>query len=283
VWIADSDVAAFARDLSVAYHVWSPSGGYPGNVWYRDYFARGTFGTHPSWRVTDHALPPDRKAVYEPGPAAAQVARDIDHLHGVLRNVLDPRPGKLVVAAYDTELFGHWWFEGVAFLEALLTRVLADPRLATTTLASRIARHPPTRRLELPESSWGYAKGHASWVTETTRPMWRQLREAEDHARRALAGGRGTPRQREQVARELAQLQASDWPFMTTRGASPGYAQDRMAHHAEALHRLCRAVAAAGPDDDHLAAREARVLAPVEVGPFLAALDPASVTRPGPA
>ena len=274
VWIGAQDVAAFARDLSVAYHVWSPTGGYPGNVWYRDYFARGTFGTHPSWRVTDHALPPDAKAIYEPDPAAAQVERDADHLHGVLREVLDPRPGRVVVAAYDTELFGHWWFEGVAFLEALLRRVLADPALSTTTLASRLERHPPTRRLDLPESSWGYAKGHASWVTPATRELWQRLRGAEEHARIALAGGRGTDRQRAAVARELAQLQASDWPFMATRGASPGYARERIDHHAAALHELCAAVEGGRGEDDHLAAREARVLAPIDVAPLVAALDP---------
>ncbi|MFO7778611.1 MAG: 1,4-alpha-glucan branching protein domain-containing protein [Nitriliruptoraceae bacterium] len=282
VWIGDSDVAAFARDLSVAYHVWSPSGGYPGNVWYRDYFARGTFGTHPSWRVTDHALPPDRKAIYEPGPARAQVARDVDHLHGVLRSVLDPRPGKLVVAAYDTELFGHWWFEGVAFLEALLRTVVADPALRTTTLGSRLQRQPPTRRLHLPESSWGYAKGHASWVTADTRAWWQRLHAAEAHARRALAGGRGTQRQRAAVARELAQLQASDWPFMATRGASPGYAHDRIDHHTAALHRLCAAIEAGTPDGDHLAEREARVLAPVDVAALVAALDPPGGTAAQP-
>jgi len=288
VWIGDSDVAAFARDLAVAYHVWSPSGGYPGNVWYRDYFARGTFGTHPSWRVTDHALPPDQKAIYEPTPAAVQVERDADHLHGVLREVLDPRPGKLVVAAYDTELFGHWWFEGVAFLETLLRRVVRDPSLRTTTLASRLERHPPTRRLQLPESSWGYAKGHASWVTPATRPLWQRLREAETRARGALAGGRGTDRQRAAVARELAQLQASDWPFMATRGASPGYARDRIDHHSGALHRLCAAIEQDHLDVDHLAEREARVLAPHEVTALVAALDPSvtaapQVTRRGPA
>lgn len=273
VWIGDSPVAAFARDLSVAYHVWSPAGGYPGNQWYRDYFSRGTFGTHPSWRVTDHALPPGAKAVYEPAPAAAQVERDADHLHGVLREVLDPRPGRVVVAAYDTELFGHWWFEGVGFLEAVLRRVLSDPRLTTTTLASRLERHPPTLRLHLPESSWGYAKGHASWITPDTRPLWQRLQQAEDRARRALSGGRGTQRQRAQVARELAQLQASDWPFMATRGASPDYARDRIDHHGAALDTLCAAIEESRGEDDHLAAREARVLAPVEVDALVAALD----------
>jgi 1,4-alpha-glucan branching enzyme len=274
VLIGDSDVVAFARDLSVAYHVWSPSAGYPGNAWYRDYHARGTFGCHPSWRVTDRSLPPDAKAPYEPAAAAAQVRRDAAHLHGVLRAVLDPRPGQLVVAAYDTELFGHWWFEGVDWLEALLRRVASDPRLTTTTLASRRDRCPPQRRLALPESSWGFAKGHASWVTDRTRPMWRSLRDAEQRAVATLSGGRGGPALRTQVARELALLASSDWPFMATRGQSPDYAQDRVHHHATALHRLCDAV---DDGDDALVAELAdRDDAPPEPSALVAALDRAA-------
>ena len=242
--IGDSDVVAFARDLSVAYHVWSPTAGYPGNGWYRDSYALGSFGVHPSWRVTDQALPPASKAPYEPDAALTQTRRDAEHLHGVLREVLDPRPGQLVVAAYDTELFGHWWFEGVDFLEALLRRVAGDPTLRTTTLATRLERHPPAARLDLPESSWGYAKGHASWATEVTRPMWQTLRDAETRARLALTGGRGSPAARRQVARELAMLSASDWPFMATRGNSPGYAAERIAVHADRLHGLCELLTA---------------------------------------
>ncbi len=274
VLIGDSDVAAYARDLSVAYHVWSPTAGYPGNVWYRDLYATGGYGLHPSWRVTDHALPPDRKATYEPDGAAAQTLTDAEHLRGVLHGALDDRPGDLVVAAYDTELFGHWWFEGVDWLGALLRTVAADPTLSTTTLASRRERRPPTRRLELPESSWGYAKGHASWVTDGTRPMWQELRRAEAAARRALAGGRGTPAARVQVARELALLASSDWPFMVTRGNSPGYAADRVADHAQQLHRLCDAIENGTVDDAEVAAIAARDDAPADVTALLAALDP---------
>jgi 1,4-alpha-glucan branching enzyme len=288
VLIGDSDVVAFARDLSVAYHVWSPSAGYPGGVWYRDYFATGGYGVHPSWRVTDHELPPDRKAPYVPSAAHAATERDAAHLHGVLREVLDPRPGELVVAAYDTELFGHWWFEGVDWLEALLRRVLADPQLRTTTLASRVERRPPTRRLHLPESSWGFAKGHASWVTDATRPLWRTLRAAEDRAREVLARGRGSHGAREQVARELALLASSDWPFMVTRGNSPGYAEERVRAHAAAVEELCTAIERDAEDPDRITELAARDNAPAVADPFLAALDPATsagtppvLTRPG--
>jgi 1,4-alpha-glucan branching enzyme len=274
VLIGDSEVVAFARDLSIAYHVWSPTAGYPGGAWYRDYHARGGFGVHPSWRVTDKALPPDAKAPYEPEAALAQVGEDADHLHGVLREVLDPRPGQLVVAAYDTELFGHWWFEGVDWLAALLARVASDPALTTTTLASRLERRPPTRRLDLPESSWGYAKGHASWVTDVTRPMWQALRDAEERARTTLAGGRGTPAERTQVARELALLASSDWPFMATRGDNPDYARERVREHAGAVDALCEAIEH-GSADPALADRHAaRDDAPRDPGPIVAALDP---------
>jgi 1,4-alpha-glucan branching enzyme len=282
VLIGDSDVVAFGRDLSVAYHVWSPTAGYPGGAWYRDLYATGGYGVHPSWRVTDHELPPDRKAVYEPARARAQADRDAEHLRGVLHEVLDAgsaatapgRPGDLVVAAYDTELFGHWWFEGADWLGGLLRAIAADEGLVTTTLASRLERCPPTRRLALPESSWGYAKGHASWVTPGTRPMWRELRRAEARARATLAGGAGTPAARTQVARELALLASSDWPFMVTRGNSPGYAAERVTDHARQLHALCQAIVDGRVDEAAVAAIAARDDAPTDVSALLTALDP---------
>jgi 1,4-alpha-glucan branching enzyme len=278
VLIGDSDVVAYARDLAVAYHVWSPTAGYPGNAWYRDYHATGGYGVHPSWRVTDRALPPDAKAPYEPPAAQRQVERDADHLLGVLHRTLDDRPGALVVAAYDTELFGHWWFEGVDWLETVVRRVAADPGLRPTTLASRRERRPPTRRLHLPESSWGYAKGHASWVTPGTRPMWAELRRAEDRARTTLAGGRGTSAQRVQVARELALLASSDWPFMVTRGKCAGYARERADDHAARLHTVCDAIDTRGPDHAEVTAIAARDDAPTNVMPLVRMLDPRNGT-----
>jgi 1,4-alpha-glucan branching enzyme len=240
--VGGSDVIAFGRDLSVAYHVWSPTEGYPGNAWYLDHHATGGFGVHRSWRVTDRARPPDAKEPYVPERAREQADADAAHFVGVVRDTLAERPGGLVVAAYDTELLGHWWHEGPTWLAHVLERVAAEPTLRTTTLASRVARRPPVRRLALPESSWGYAKGHASWVTDATRPVWVELRGAAARARAALTGGRGSEHVRAAVARELALLHASDWPFMMTRGRSPGYALERVRGHAQRVHELCAAI-----------------------------------------
>ncbi|GGI06144.1 1,4-alpha-glucan branching protein domain-containing protein [Egicoccus halophilus] len=274
VLIGDSDVAAFPRDLEVGGHVWSAASGYPGDVWYRDFHAHGTFGTQPSWRVTDRHLPSDAKQPYEPAAAAARVQAHAEHFAGVLRKTLAARPDGVVVCAYDTELFGHWWFEGPAWLETLLRRVADDPALTTTTLASRRQRRPPRRRLALPESSWGYAKHHASWVGAATRPMWQTLDDARVRARTALAGGRGVPELREQLARELALLTTSDWPYMVLRGNTADYGERRVRGHADAVAHLADLVEAdRGPDAE---AERLRAVdrAPTRVDALLAALDP---------
>ena len=273
VLIGDSDVVAFGRDLSVAYHVWSPTDGYPGAPWYLDHYATGGFGVHRSWRVTDRSRPPDAKEPYRPDRAEQQARDDAAHFVGVVRDTLAGRPGALVVAAYDTELLGHWWHEGPSWLGHVLEQVATDASLRTTTLASRLTRRPPTRRLALPESSWGYAKGHASWVTEETRPVWATLREATTRARATLAGGQGASSLRSAVARELALLHASDWPFMMTRGRSPGYALDRIAGHAGRLHELCDAIESDAPAVA-LDTAPAPPAVPPDASAFLAALDP---------
>jgi len=276
VRIGDSEVVAFGRDLSVAYHVWSPTEGYPGNGWYLDHHATGGFGVHRSWRVTDRTSAPDAKEPYIPARAIAQVGVDADHFVAAVRETLGQRPGGVVVAAYDTELFGHWWHEGPRWLEQVLRLVAEDATLRTTTLASRAARRPPDRRLELPESSWGYAKGHASWATDETRPLWIMLREATELARRTLADGRGAPEQREAVAREVALLHASDWPFMMTRGRSPGYARDRVQGHADGVRRLCAAIAADGARPGGAPTTDSLATVPPDASTFVSALDPSA-------
>lgn len=299
VLVGDSSVVAHARDLSVAYRVWAPDAGYPGDEWYRDFHTQGSFGAHRSHRVTGRDVDWRRKEPYDPERADARTADHVADLHGLLRRVLDPRPGGLVVAAYDTELFGHWWYEGPTFLERLLRAVHADDRVRTTTLRSRLERRPPTRRLALPESSWGYAKGHGSWVTSDTRWMWRRIADLEAAATRAI--GRLPPRDVldeattigaavAQLARELAQLRCSDWPFMVTRGASGQYAKDRVEGHAGAASALIDALAATARDGDRSVAglralasqRRALVPVPEEAQPLVAAFVAGSGPDPAP-
>lgn len=265
VWVGDADLAAFGRNLPVSYAVWNPHGGYPGDPWYREFHHTDAEGGFKSWRVTEHGA--WHKEPYDAGAAAARVGAHAEHFVWLVHRHLAPRPdGAMVVAAYDTELFGHWWHEGPAWLEEVVRRIGdgsgtrspggAGGDLATTTLAAAIDRRPPDRRLRLPESSWGRGKGHASWVDERTRWIWQEVRAAEQRFDRLPDGPA-----RDAAWRQLCLLSASDWPFLVTAGAAAEYAAERVRTHAARFDQACR-----GDSLDELAAIDGAAPAPARAG-----------------
>ena len=243
VLVGDSDVAAFGRNLAVAYAVWNPHGGYPTHEWYRDFHTVDHEGGFKSWRVTDRRRLD--KEPYHP-PTGRRIARE--HAEAFVALVHRHRQGRpdgtVVVAAFDTELFGHWWYEGPVWLEHVLRALHADPVLAPTTLARALEDVPPRRRLHLPESSWGWGKGHAAWVGEATRWVWQGVREAEARFRQLPAGPA-----RDAAWRQLCLLQASDWPFLLSRDSAAQYATERVKTHLARFAQACE-----GRDLDGLAA-----------------------------
>lgn len=235
VWVGDSDVAAFGRNLAVSYAVWNPRGGYPSDPVYRDFHSADHDGGFKSWRVTDRGS--WHKDPYDPVAGRERaVAHAVDFLALVDRHLSPRDDDALVVAAYDTELFGHWWHEGPLWLETVLRGLLRPgQRLRPTTLARHLERHPPTRRLALPESSWGTGKQHASWVNESTRWVWQALRGAEAEFRRLPPGPA-----RDAAWRQLTLTQASDWPFLITRDQATQYATERLTAHLARFTAACR-------------------------------------------
>ena len=244
VTVGDTDVVAFARDLEVTYRVWSPRKGYPGGRWYRDFH---TFdhesGLRPA-RVTSTTTPSREKAPYDPDRARAAVADDAADFVDVVRRRLvdhaaarDGRPG-LVVAAYDTELFGHWWHEGPQWLEAVL-RLLPEAGVRVTTLAGAVDAGHVGRALTLDAGSWGSGKDWRVWDGAAVADL------VDDNAALMLRVAKVLERStdarddaRDQLSRTTLLALASDWAFMVTKDSAAGYARDRHArHHAEA-HRL---------------------------------------------
>jgi 1,4-alpha-glucan branching enzyme len=250
----DSGVLAFGRDLDVAYRVWSPRAGYPGHSDYRDFH---TFD-HPSGfrpaRVTGQQVPPDRKRPWQPAAAAAQVAADADDFVAVVLRRLGEladrlgRPG-LVVAAYDTELFGHWWYEGPQWLAAVLRKLPAAGVRVTTPGAAAAAGYVGAP-VELPASSWGSGKDWRVWDNEAVEDL---RADAEAIQRRLLTLVDGATLRADpwslvardpvldQLAREALLALASDWAFMVTKDSAAGYARERAAGHARRFGALADA------------------------------------------
>jgi 1,4-alpha-glucan branching enzyme len=246
-WVQTPEVAVFGRNARTGLQVWSAENGYPGDFAYREFHKRDGGSGLNYWRVTGARIDLGDKDFYNPGQAFDRVAGHAEHFAGLVEGLLhsfqaDTREYGIVAAAYDTELFGHWWFEGVEWLKQVLRRLAASEVVELTTASAYLELHPPEDVLALPEGSWGQAGNHFTWLNVDTEWMWPLIHEAERQierlvARHTAAGGA----RREilaQAARELLLLQSSDWPFLVTTGQAGEYATDRFRSHLERFNRL---------------------------------------------
>jgi 1,4-alpha-glucan branching enzyme len=254
--VGDTDVVAFGRDLDVSYRVWSPRRGYPGGRWYRDFHTFDhEWGFRPA-RVTSTRTPPHEKAPYEPDRARAAVESDAeDFVSVVRRRLIDLRAERegrapLVVAAYDTELFGHWWHEGPLWLDRVL-RLLPEAGVRVTTLGGAVDAGHVAGPAVLGSGSWGSGKDWRVWDGEQVADLVDAGAHAPARVVDVLAKAYDQPGAREsrnrtldQLARELLLALSSDWAFMVTKDSAAGYARARAEGHLRRIHRLADLVAA---------------------------------------
>ena len=242
--VGDSGVLCLGRDLEVSYRVWSPKAGYPGAPDYRDFHTFDHASGFRPARVTGRHVPPQAKRPWEPDLAAAAVRRDAADFVDVVRRRLrdladrDGRPG-LVVACYDTELFGHWWHEGPDWLAAVLT-ALPAAGVRVTTLGGAVAAGHVGPPVELGPSSWGSGKDWRVWTGPAVQDLVVAAKGVQHRLLSTVDAHRGPARDPvlDQLAREAFLALSSDWAFMVTHDSAAGYARDRAAAHAGRVHAL---------------------------------------------
>lgn len=283
--VAWGGVAFFGRDPETSRQVWSKHEGYPGDPWYREYYRDIGFDLdladigpwiHPSghrvatglkyWRVTG---PTDWKEPYDPAAARATAARHAAHFVWCRERQIEHLAARMdrppvVVAPYDAELFGHWWFEGPLWLEQVARQAAQQGVWAFTTPGEYLEHYGPAQQVAPAFSTWGDGGYCAMWLSDENHWVWRHLHHA---ARRmtALAHRHGgaapaspVGRALRQAGRELLLAQASDWPFILRAGTQAEYARRRLAAHLGRFARLYDALAAGqAPDLAWLAAVEA--------------------------
>ncbi len=255
--MAGTDVVAVGRDLGVTDRIWSSRTGYPTGAAYRDFHAIDAGSGLNPYAVTS-ALG-GQKRWYDRRLASAQVRRDaaafVEAVRHRLREVAacEGRPG-LVVAAYDTELFGHWWHEGPAFLELVL-RTLPGAGVRVTTLSRALHgddRHAPLvdGEIQLADGSWGAGKDWSVWDGSAVRGLvdegyWVQRRLLDVLDRTGPEGLRRPDL--DQLLRQALLALSSDWAFMVTRAQAADYALRRAAGHRSAFHRLAALIEEGSP------------------------------------
>lgn len=234
--VTEAGIVLAPIDRATMAHVWSDDG-YPADGIYRDYH-RHTIHHHQPWANDGSAYDHERAVTRAREHARDFVARTIERLShaneangGVGGKGSEALPGGgLVVCALDTELLGHWWYEGVHWLAAVVEEC-ARQGLALVRIEEAAALQDPlpVDDSEWTPSTWGKDGDLSTWSGPQVADMAFEQRAAELAvlAAREQAGPA--------TLRELLALQASDWPFMISRGLAVPYARERFEGHRQAL------------------------------------------------
>ncbi|MGB7338459.1 MAG: 1,4-alpha-glucan branching protein domain-containing protein [Phototrophicaceae bacterium] len=242
-----SGVAVIGRNNTTGQQVWSEQWGYPGDFDYREFHKKAGSSGLRYWRVTGDNLDLGEKQYYQPDWAAIKIeqhAEHFAHLVGDLLRDYHTQTGDygLIASNYDTELFGHWWFEGVPWLKYVLKHLAHYDEIDLVTVSDYLEHHPPQETLHVPESSWGAGGNHFTWDNGETHWMWEPIHNSEQRMQ-DLAKQFITPSDDEvlvlnQAAREVLLMQSSDWAFLVTTGQAREYAIQRFTQHVERFNQL---------------------------------------------
>lgn len=238
--VGDGDpVGILTRDPETSLQVWSGEYGYPGDGSYLDFHKKHFPGGHRYWRVTSPQADLGDKKQYVLEDIEPRLNENADHFVGLLRDVLkkssvDPSE-RMVVSPFDTELFGHWWFEGPRWLEKVLWQIEQAGDIQPSQGSELITSTESAPVVALPEGSWGEGGFHYIWLNENTEWSWKLVHECENlitQRVRQFNGASGSLKEMlQQLGRELLLLESSDWQFLISTIAAQDYAELRLQHH----------------------------------------------------
>ena len=283
--VTPSGLVAFGRDPASARQVWSRHGGYPGDPRYREFHR--DLAHEAEWESVRAFLPDAGvraftgikyhrvtgksadKELYVRREALKAVSEHAAHFLGTCRERCErigARMGRppLVVAPYDAELFGHWWFEGPDFLDVLM-RTAAGQGVETVTLSGYLAATPIQPSALPAESSWGDGGHLGVWLDPSNASLQPRLRRAGadmERVARVVASEAVSPvvwRAAVQCARELLLAQSSDWPFLIRMRTAEDYARSRVEEHLRTFQALADGILGRGGiDGERLRAAESK-------------------------
>ena len=233
-------VAALIRDPETSMKVWSAAHGYPGDYAYLEFHKKHMPGDLRYWAVTDNCNDLATKRQWSPDNAGHRTDEHAGNFLWTVKTTLQAASAAsgqpVLVSPFDAELFGHWWHEGLWFLEKAIRWISQDPDIDLATPLQYLADSPPTEAIALPEGSWGAGGKHSVWLNDETAWTWRRIHEAELDMRQLVADlGAGHDSTAaafiRQAAVELLLMQASDWQFLITTDSAPDYAAARIDGH----------------------------------------------------
>lgn len=277
-------VVVFARDAESSQQVWSSKQGYPGDFDYREYYRDigfdsdldyiapyiqdGAIRTNTGikyYRVTGQNL---AKEIYQPRNALVKAKLHAQDFVNKRQQQIDnlsesmDRP-PMIVAPYDAELFGHWWFEGPYWLEQVLRlTALAENQVQALSCKEYLHQY-PTQQIATPSAStWGDQGYSSYWINANNDWIYPLLHKASVQMEAFVSELKGLSvnvlqeRALNQAMRSLLLAQASDWPFIMQSGTTVEYANQRITDHLARFNYLYDSLRKGRIDERYLTALE---------------------------
>ena len=281
--LTPGELAVFARDPETSSQVWSADEGYPGDPDYREFYRDIGFDLekdhveeflHPPnirsdtgfkyYRITgptNHKEPYNREAALNKAREhAANFMFNREKQVEYYGEMMDRPP--IVTSPYDTELFGHWWFEGPEWLGYVFRFVDQNEMLETITPGKYLDKSYPLQESIPNQSSWGDKGYHEVWLNGTNDWLYRHLHAAAekmiDMATEFPQSEGDVKRALTQAARELFLAQSSDWPFIMNAGTMDQYAESRVVSHLLRFFKIEREIREHNIDSNWLSKIEAK-------------------------
>jgi 1,4-alpha-glucan branching enzyme len=278
-YLTKNGVGVYARDTESSKAVWSAIEGYPGDYNYREFYRDVGFdldydyirpyinadgvrintgikyykitgsGNHKEPYVPEAARD---KAAEQAGNFMFNRERQVEHLVGQMGDRLP-----VIVAPYDAELFGHWWFEGPQWLNFLIRKIRYDQNtIALTTPGTYLKMYKKYQVITPAFSSWGW-KGYSEvWLEGSNDWIYRHLHKMVERMVECANSNRNAKgllaRCLNQMARELLLAQSSDWAFIMKTGSHVPYAVERFREHTEHFTELYEEVKQNSLDEEYI-------------------------------
>jgi 1,4-alpha-glucan branching enzyme len=243
-----SGVAAFGRDIDSSKQVWSSWEGYPGDSAYRDFYRDIGFDLDIEY-LKSH-LHPDMIRTFT-GLKYYRVTGKTDRkepyvIHAAQKKAKEAQKASfkpIVTATYDAELFGHWWFEGLDWLESVLREMGSNQKSFKTITPSEYLHLKGSSIPSLPVcqpslSSWG-DKGYSEvWLNASNDYIYRHLLKTTERMMNLADTFSHAKGILKRALNEVLLLQQSDWTFIMQTGTATDYARKQFQEHIHIFNRL---------------------------------------------
>lgn len=254
--VSASGLFFFARDRILSRILWSSKIGYPGDHRYREFHHTYVPVSDDDAVKEEFALPIGLKLYritgednskewyYPDGAVNAVVEHSRDFVERIfqrgqlIQDIIQQVP--LFTLPFDAELFGHWWYEGPAFLSKVIREISCSDTLQLVS-PEEILKRGSAEQVQPSESSWGSGDLFSTWLKSECLWLYPRIMELFSEIR-SLLHKKVHEEAIVQAVKEVLLAQSSDWTFLMSMRNSEDYARDRLDEHLNAAERIIQSL-----------------------------------------